>query len=707
MTNDKTQADTNANGGAYRLLGFLSVLWATGVLLVHTPAQIYSGNAADFTFSLGDLLWEVAPVLAAIPLLLSLPLLLPWPRFRRAWAVGWFALAAVVWVSSSFLVLDIGPLDGRLTRLEVPLGFTLLSLGVLLAVAAGSVLLARRLPVPAALAALVLNGMLLGTSWSAVASGKKDAPPPHHASMQALLRFSESRNALVILLDSLQSDVFEQVIAENPAYRDKLDGFQFFPDTVGPSPSTYLSLPVIHSGKVYDAKRTLPSVYVEDIQHGSFLVALADEGFETSLLNPVKLCPDRTLCANEEIILAGSRAAIKQEYLRLFDFSMLRAAPIQAKRLVFNGGAWRGRNWIGTGAGDNYSYRGQRVLQVLGDRAYVSGTKPVARFIHTLITHLPITLDVNCRPLPRPSPVTRKSVVTQARCAIEAVTGLLDNLKRLDIYDKTTIIILADHGFSAEYAHALGDTNFGFANPVLLFKGRGHRGSLKFSSHPAHSADVPAMLCSDLEACPGFCQPLSGLDAPANRRRVHHHYFWQHNFWELDRIPGLKGFTISGPVRSPASWSRSPKLYVHPEQRLKFISGSGAEQYLDWGWSALEQWGVWSVSNIASISFDVPEDARNHPLRMVAKVRSYLNPKRRELVVKVRANGVDVGLWEFDSHNSTGERECVLTPDVWSRDGGVGIQFYISSPTVPAAYGTSSDQRLLGIGLESLVLERM
>lgn len=270
MTNDKTQADTNANGGAYRLLGFLSVLWATGVLLVHTPAQIYSGNAADFTFSLGDLLWEVAPVLAAIPLLLSLPLLLPWQRFRGAWAVGWFAVAAVVWVSSNFLVLDIGPLDGRLTQLEIPLGFTLLSLGVLLAVAAGSVVLARVFPKPATAAVLMLNVMLVGTSAASVIREKKDAHP-HGAAMETFLRFSESRNALVILLDSFQSDLFEQIIEENPALRNRLDGFQYFPDTVGPAPRTLLAMPLIHSGRTSYGQRTLKSIYLEDIRRGSFL----------------------------------------------------------------------------------------------------------------------------------------------------------------------------------------------------------------------------------------------------------------------------------------------------------------------------------------------------------------------------------------------------------------------------------------------------
>src|SRR5690606_17854304 len=140
-------------------------------------------------------------------------------------------------------------------------------------------------------------------------------------------------------------------------------------------------------------------------------------------------------------------------------------------------------------------------------------------------------------------------------------------------------------------------------NPALLFKGRGHRGSLKFSNHPAHTADVPAMLCRDLEACPDFCPPLSGLNAPPNRLRVHHYYQWSQDLPRIDWIPGLKTFTITGPVRSLDSWSRSGRPLLRADRPIAFIPGSDAEQYLDWGWSVLAPWGVWSVGEWASLSF--------------------------------------------------------------------------------------------------------
>lgn len=91
----------------------------------------------------------------------------------------------------------------------------------------------------------------------------------------------------------------------------------------------------------------------------------------------------------------------------------------------------------------------------------------------------------------------------------------------------------------------------------------------------------------------------------------------------------------------------------------------------------------------------------------VARVRSYLHSEHRRRVVKVRANGVDIGQWEFDLENRTGERECVIAPAVWSKGGGVNIRFYIDSPAMPATSGSSRDVRALGIGLESLVLQKM
>jgi hypothetical protein len=210
-----------------------SIVLALGVLFVHGPAQVYEVNAEERLHSLPELLLTGVGLLIALALLLAIPLWLGGRRTLRAWAVAWFSIGVCLWVSSSFLVLETGPFDGRATELDVPWRFALSSAAILVAVALASAFLALRKPAVASFAALTLNLLLLAvTVWTVVS---RSASPLVGAQrgLDAFFRFSTTKNVLVVLTDSFQSDLFAEIVAAKPELRAELDGFTYFPDTVG------------------------------------------------------------------------------------------------------------------------------------------------------------------------------------------------------------------------------------------------------------------------------------------------------------------------------------------------------------------------------------------------------------------------------------------------------------------------------------------
>ena len=152
----------------------------------------YTQEARENLASLADLLRIAAVPLALIAGVLSVPLLLPSIRWARRWAILWFASAVGCWVSVNFLTLEIGVLDGRLTEVPMPPGFTSTTALSLAAAVIGSAALALRATRGAAIAAIVLNVMLAGVTVAQVAGAQREGSRRSAASGRSLFEFAKA-----------------------------------------------------------------------------------------------------------------------------------------------------------------------------------------------------------------------------------------------------------------------------------------------------------------------------------------------------------------------------------------------------------------------------------------------------------------------------------------------------------------------------------
>lgn len=161
-------------------------------------------------------------------------------------------LAFMFWLQGNFIAPDIGVLDGRRIFwrnfwVPVVVNFVvwLIALGIL-------VYYRRRL----FSFVVVVCSILLATQTVNFSFQYFTKPEPSNAKIYMVenskkYSLSNDKNLVIIMLDTFQSDVFEEIMAQNPEITDKLSGFTYFPDTAGGYPSTSLSMPLIMTGRFY------------------------------------------------------------------------------------------------------------------------------------------------------------------------------------------------------------------------------------------------------------------------------------------------------------------------------------------------------------------------------------------------------------------------------------------------------------------------
>jgi hypothetical protein len=565
-----------------------AALFIGGLVFLFLPSELWLRNPTEFVSAPAPVAGLLALWWVFASAVLFLPVLAPWAGWRRAWSALVGGLAFALWASAVFLVPELGAMDGAGFDLgmhrETLVRHSYVFVAVLLVSWLVAWLWLRYLNWGLVILAA---GLFLTTASNFHAVGKLREKPFETVDPWELSRFSGETNLLILVLDTFQSDLLQVLTERDPSLREQLDGFVFYPDTLGVAPSTYLTMPAFHSGRPYNRLMSLNEFYEYGVKQNSFLTDLAEDGYQVDIVNPIaSVCPKGVnTCKYQENLLFVAKDAAMQEALRLSDLAVLRAAPGLSKAFVFDGSTglvtWLSNGNYLTGL-EHRIFMGNRVLQAMIDHLRVDDGPPTARLIHLLNTHPPFMFDAQCEFIGVQKPINRKLQTEQTACAMRWVLRLLTALREAGVYDNSMVVLTADTGAGNIYADddlsslyaqrnglPPGETGrlLGGANPVLAIKFPGSRGPLRASTLQAQLTDLPRTVCDTL----GDCSTARGInlrtDDPGTRARTYHYYEWRHAYWGLDTIPGIVQYTVRGPLWLEDSWS-------------EFASGDEVEQVL-------------------------------------------------------------------------------------------------------------------------------
>lgn len=617
-------------------------LFIAGSIFLYQPAMVYWGNQPYFSYSFGKIILWLLPFFFISYFLLWLPGRIIQIRRQRYYTAALTGIAFSMWMATLFTGNN-GVLDGKsfvLIRDAKIIWFNGIFL-LLVTIAAAIVgfyqaKLTRN---------LLFSISTLSTIFVLYVLVVGQKPPPSNNSAQLetnLVTFSKNKNVLLILLDTFEGDFFQEILNKNPSFTTEFSGFAYFPKAVGVAPTTYLSVPSIHSGQIYQAGQTVGSFYDKAVVQDSFVKAHVQSGYQGMILNNyLGSCPKDVICGTDTDIYFKNKAALSEGVL-LFNLSVFKSIPHFFKRYVYNKGHWRLGDFSPSRA-----VTANHTLSVIASSMKTTSSVPTIKFIHLYGTHPPAMVTATCENRYTRSKWTRELAISQDTCGIAHVIKVLKSLKEQNIYDQTAIMIVGDHGtdISPSNRFVLGAS----ANPLFLYKPFNASGDLQISNKLVGLIDVSATLCAATNDC--HHNPMNGqnvLTNSANETRIFHfnRYRWTGDRVALDKPIYVVEFEIRGAPDNISSWRRLLPKSLTFRSEISFFDSS-FEEYYGVGWEHEIKSFRWANSLQAEMFLPLPASKNTH-IQFSVKTHSG-NPGQQ---FAVWANNVFIGKYAVNTQET-------------------------------------------------------
>jgi hypothetical protein len=576
-------------------MAFLASFFLFSTIGFFGPMIIYVTNTMEFSFVFRQAFWILllflaGGVTAGTAFLMLMPV--RGKVFDRSIALA-CALGTALWLQGNVMVWRYGFVDGRdidwsskalFGWIDTPIWILLL----------GSALFFYRQWVKnsARLCAILLVVQTVTTLPHLLRMGEEHSFKSFSASKNGQFQFSKGTNIIVLVVDTLQSDVFQEILEEDSSVASVLDGFTYFKNAVGGFPTTYGAISFILTGQYYENQ--------EPFQHFLKKAFLSDCSVPNALLQHgvrVELFPlaEKTMYFSPHTLsnLAPPVGVTTRDVAYLYGLTLFRYAPHFLKSRIHHAREWvvtpkrpapeRAQETTASSPpppavnsvsqpdrlfpNEAFQFADIRFASDMHRQANSDRDGTLFKFIHRMGAHSPIVLNENLEYGPRP--FNRENYKGFVIATFKWVGVVLDTLKRINAYDNSLIFILGDHGNSQlglglRMPHgqpATPSDNDSLENivvsgiPLILVKPMGSTGPLHARTSPVTLGDVPATIFASLgidRACNGI--PLFDVPEDAPRSRRYLFYRWTHSSWKNEYFPVITEYEVNGFSWDISSW---------------------------------------------------------------------------------------------------------------------------------------------------------
>lgn len=727
-------------------------------LLVFGPAYIYFTNSLEFNFSFT----EIAPwfIIAGV-LLTAILTAVIWFFRSRLYQKGTallLALSILVWIQGNLMVWNYGPLDGRdidwggmWKQGVLDGGLWILLIVLALKKSSWFLKIARN----TAAAFIVIQ--LISVSMAVINAPETPSFKKYFIDEEQKYDFSSKQNVIILMLDTYQSDLFQQIINEEPKYKEIFRGFTYFRNALSAFPKTYTSVPSFLTAKAYDNSIPMNDFLEQAYKSSTSLPKrLKEAGFRVELYpfphTEKTIHFDDNIASN--IKKRDTSGVLGQDFGFLIDISLFRHIPHFTKPLVYNNQAWLFKPLFSSakhkpttasktkGSGNkqqqavkpgpqliSFSKQALRILDVkfihdLMTESRVSGETPVFKYYHLNGLHRPLVLDehFNVKKMPYSQ---RSSFKSQGKACLEITRLMLQTLKDKALFDNTLILVIADHG-CADYPYGVNIAEAGFQQsgenqspsipphikasglPMILVKPiDAAPEELKISDAPVSLTDLPATVMNLLD----IRQPdgTSMFDVPEQlaRERTFHYYNW--NGWGDGYLYHMREYKVNGHSWLDQSWKNTGIIQPANAQKqyvlgtaIHFGTAGDAMRYQGVGWHGPQKNGLtWTREKKAEMFFHLTPPDKDLTLTMTLKpylVKQKLIKQEVRILINNKAvKTLTITDAKLRDYSITIPKSLITT----SR---LAIVFDIPTATAPVDLNIGTDVRTLGIALKTLTL---
>lgn len=451
--------------------------------------------------------------------------------------------------------------------------------------------------------------------WIAYRAAQAPTPQTEtYLSQAGLYTVGTEENLLVLVLDSVDADQFAQALAEDPDLSRRLEGFTWYRNAMGLSDPTKYGLPALLTGQAY----TQPVDYA-----GFIAAAYADAPLYTMLAGDVwdarfftdsrYVSLDAGVVDNlaREELAVNDPAGLTRDLLRLCAF---RYAPHFLKPQL----------WMYSNVFLPYAQaQGEPVYEVtdpafdarLREEGLEATVERAFRLIHLTGMHPPYTMDADCQY--QAQGVTAQE---QMRGCLRLAEDYLEQLRALGVYDRSAVLILADHGTDTVH------------RPLLLLKRPGDTGEMAVNDAPVSYADLPATYVALLTGAQAGTE-LWSIPQGQARTRLYYHESSRNNAFNLYEYstqalsPSWEELIPTGRVFHGDSLEAAAPYTLG--ETLYFDLRATARPYLVSGFSSADFHSNWTVGESGRISLPLARLPRSDTLTVEMKFLSIMGGSQR------------------------------------------------------------------------------
>lgn len=687
-----------------------SVLLLSSVFFFFGPLQLYIINITELWFSFWDVFWPSLITFFIVScILMGLGVLLyRWKKLFYGYDALLCGLGIALYIQGNFLPFPYGILNGNTIHWDSYRHEAVISglvwvlclaipLVLIFAFQAKGKQVLKYSSLGITLVQLVALAVLgVTTDFS------KSAESNIFLSDEGLLEVSEKQNVVIFLLDAFDESFLDEIRNEAPGFLEFLEGFTCFTDATSSYPNTRGSLPYLLTGQRFMNEKPHNEYLAEAWENSyDYYNTLAEMGFEIGIyINPsVPVIPDivkQLFLENaiEESLKVSDSVDFEGAILQ---FTAMRFFPDTAKEYV-----WAYSNLFEQYMTANkedaipYTWDETKFYEQLLNQKLSLTDKKKYHFIHLDGTHTPYTVLEDLT-----EDASEATAITEAKGSLNVIREYIRQMKELNVYDQTCMIILADHGKISPY-------------PILIAKPFYGDSDLKYEDRPVSHADLLGTILEQLEI-EDYQRSLFKLNVDIVPERICFRYLmdgeleWNKSFFpdmyefyaiQDDKVKmlvptgriytqyGIKTFTPNEcTIGEPIILNGNKNIYSTSYFSFFEYSAASDEEYL------------WALGHYGRGLFhvgDLEADLMCH-----IAIHNWVPKDVQHVIIKSK----DVTL--YDGTVVTGMTHInFLVPKFCLNDGYIALDFEFPGAESPQNLGINSeDNRILSIAFKEIMFE--
>lgn len=506
-------------------------------------------------------------------------------------------------------------------------------------------------------------------------------------STRGINEVSGEENVVVFAFDTFDDQHFQEILEKEPDFLKPLQGFTYFANNTGMYPTAEGAIPYILSGQVNQNEKPYDTYIEEAYAATEYYDDLKAAGYDIGIYTDLRYVDSEALLpmlSNYEEITDEQTSSKHDLVKQLYKAAAFRYLPHIAK-----GAVWYSPSHFTSWKISNTES---------GHTPYKTGNMDFYEAIKDGQLHMNNTEESCYRVFYCKGDTLRRNRaegsttdLDMAKSCLKIVYDYIEQLKQLDVYNKTTILIVSGNG----------DTTKKLSAPLFLAKPQNMWGKLKISDVPVCQEDLFATVMTSIGLNEAEKYGQSAFQYKEGEWRIRKYLDYNPAVMVSTQLPALTEYTV-------APENNKSESFIKEEDYLAIEYELGAElkfstkdtegfEYCINGFSIFEEMFTWTDGKRAMMAFEI-EDVSSRDLLVSIDLSTVYNPPQR-LIICMKEQEL------FQKEIESGGRLEFIIPAEYIQDEVIELTFYMPDAVSPKTLGKGGDVRVLALGFESMCID--